>query len=201
MAARDYRLGRRGEMAEETRRRIVAATYALHGEQGITATTMKQIAARANVGIGTVYHHFPTYDLVIEACGAFTDEVTRPPTAAIFRGARSRKERIQRLAAELFAYYARIPSLERVRAERHKLPVLDQVFSEWEASLDDLVRRALEPADDDVRLVGFAAALLDAAVHRVLAEHGLATPEAAANIADAILARLRQATTTAKAGR
>ncbi len=199
MAPRNYRLGRRGEMAEETRRRIVAATYALHGEQGIAATTMKQIAARADVSIGTVYHHFPSYDDVIQACGAYTAEVTRPPTAAIFRGARSRKERVERLAAELFAYYARLPSLERVRAERHKLPVLDRALSEWEADLADIVRQALEPADD-VRLVGFATAVLDPAVLRVLTEHGLSPSEAAAEIAVAIVTRLRKSTATVKRG-
>ena len=59
---RKYTLGRRGEAAEETRRRIVEATFALHAEQGVAATTMTQIAERAGVSVGTVYHHFATYD-------------------------------------------------------------------------------------------------------------------------------------------
>jgi AcrR family transcriptional regulator len=58
MTPRPYRLGRRAESAEETLRRIVRATYTLHCEQGVAATTMKQIARRADVSVGTVYHHF-----------------------------------------------------------------------------------------------------------------------------------------------
>ena len=47
---RPYRLKQRAETADETRRRLVQATFALHSEQGIAATTMKQIADRAGVG-------------------------------------------------------------------------------------------------------------------------------------------------------
>ena len=60
MSPRRYRLERRAETAGETRRRLVDATFALHVEQGISATTMTDIAARAGVSVGTVYHHFPT---------------------------------------------------------------------------------------------------------------------------------------------
>ena len=59
---RKYDLGRRAAAAEQTRRRIVDATVALHAEQGIVATTYKDIAQRADVGVGTVYNHFPTVD-------------------------------------------------------------------------------------------------------------------------------------------
>jgi len=68
MGRRSYRLKQRAESAEETRRRLVEATFALHGEQGIAATTMKQIAERAGVGVGTVYHHFPTIEDTVAAC-------------------------------------------------------------------------------------------------------------------------------------
>ena len=47
MAPRKYEQTTRAQAAEETRQRIVAATFALHDEQGIEATTMKQIAAKA----------------------------------------------------------------------------------------------------------------------------------------------------------
>ncbi len=58
---RRYRVQKRADSAAATRQRLVEAIYALHMEQGIVDTTMKQIAARAGVGIGTVYNHFPTY--------------------------------------------------------------------------------------------------------------------------------------------
>ncbi|HEY0437700.1 MAG TPA: helix-turn-helix domain-containing protein, partial [Phenylobacterium sp.] len=65
--ARTYRQSKRGDTAEETRRRIVDACFELHREQGMVATTMKQIAERAGVSVGSVYHHFPTYDDAIRA--------------------------------------------------------------------------------------------------------------------------------------
>jgi len=64
---RKYHQEKRSATAEETRQRIVDATVALHAEKGIVATSVKDIAARADVGVGTVYHHFPTYDDVVRA--------------------------------------------------------------------------------------------------------------------------------------
>jgi AcrR family transcriptional regulator len=181
MAPRAYRLGRRAESAEETRRRIVEATRALHGEQGVGDTTVKQIARRADVSVGTVYHHFPTYDDMIRACGALTFALARPPTEAIFAGARSPRARIRRLTQELFACYGRFPGLEGARAERAKLPALDQELAKFDQQLAALVRHAMAPAGERVQRM--ARALTDVAVYRTLTEQGLTTTEAAAQIA------------------
>jgi len=54
-AARRYRSPRRAEQAAGTRRRILAAALALFTEQGYTATSMAQLAARAGVAVDTVY--------------------------------------------------------------------------------------------------------------------------------------------------
>ncbi len=51
---RPYRLGRRAETSDETRQRLVEATFLLHGERGIAGTSMKDIAERAGVSVGTV---------------------------------------------------------------------------------------------------------------------------------------------------
>jgi AcrR family transcriptional regulator len=52
--------------AERNRRRILEAAAAAFAERGLAATT-DEIAARAEVGIGTVYRHFPDKELLIEA--------------------------------------------------------------------------------------------------------------------------------------
>src|SRR5689334_18114758 len=104
MKRRQYQLKQRAESAEETRRRLVEATFELHGEQGIAATTMKQIAERAGVGIGTVYHHFPTLDDTINACAAHATATYPPPSEAIFTGVPTIKERLVRLARALFEF-------------------------------------------------------------------------------------------------
>lgn len=174
--ARGYRLAKRGESADQTRRRIVQATFELHGEQGIAATTMKQIAARAGVSVGSVYHHFPTYDDAINACGAHAFSIAPVPTAEIFQGATTRAERVRRLATAMFAMFAGLRGgFASVLADQDKLPVL-RPFAEQEQA----VRIALA-----AEAVGDAAAALPVAA---LVAHGPYdafmrlgfTPEAAA---------------------
>lgn len=181
MAPRAYKLGRRAESAEETRRRIVEATHALHNEQGVAHTTVKQIARRADVSVGTVYHHFPTYDDVIRACGALTFALARPPTEAIFAGARSARARVERLTQELFGCYERFPGLEGARSERAKLPALDQELAKFDNQVATLVRRAVAPAGERVQRM--AHALTDVAAYRILTQQGWTRSEAASQIA------------------
>jgi AcrR family transcriptional regulator len=52
--------------AERNRRRILEAAAAAFAERGL-AVTMDEIAARAEVGVGTVYRRFPDKELLIEA--------------------------------------------------------------------------------------------------------------------------------------
>lgn len=52
-------LTRRERKKRETRRRIYAAAFELFLEQGFDATTVEEIAERADVGKGTVFNYFP----------------------------------------------------------------------------------------------------------------------------------------------
>ena len=187
---RPYRLGRRAETAEETRRRLVEATFQLHSEQGIAETSMKDIAARAGVSVGTVYHHFPSYTDAIVACAGFTAEHAPAPTSAVFAGAASRRERIARLARALFDFYERVPALESVRRDRRLSRELD-AFAEEEARN----RRALvaEAVGADAP-TAFFAALLDVDVYRSLRREGFGTAEAADRVAAMISLALESTT-------
>ena len=189
MAPRAYRLAKRAEAMTQTRERVVEATCALHAEKGIAATSVKDIAARADVSVGTVYYHFPTYDDVLRACGERMADVTQPPTATIFEGLRGRRRRVTRLAEELFAYYERYPSFERGRCDRDKLPVLAEAIARRERHLESLVREALRPLDDE-QAVAMIVALTDFAVYRSLVARGMPAPAAARQVAEASLAWL-----------
>jgi AcrR family transcriptional regulator len=57
---RPYRSRRRAESAEQTRELIRAAAARLFVTRGVTATTMRQVAAEAGVAERTVYTAFPT---------------------------------------------------------------------------------------------------------------------------------------------
>jgi AcrR family transcriptional regulator len=52
--------------ARRNREQLLAAAVDLFDERGVEAP-LEEIARRANVGIGTLYRHFPTRDAVIEA--------------------------------------------------------------------------------------------------------------------------------------
>jgi len=182
---RAYRLGRRAEAAEETRRRIVEATSHLHNERGIADTSMKDIAERAGVSVGTVYHHFPTYPDAIRACGVYTAEKVPAPTEALFEGKKTREERIKRLARSLFSYYERIPALTSVRRDSHVAEVLQQVVEEEAANRLALAARAIG-AHKDEQQSRLVAALLDLDVYRSLRRQGFSTASAGKRIAAVI---------------
>lgn len=185
---RRYRLGRRAESAEETRRRIVEATFQLHSERGIADTSMTDIAGRAGVSVGTVYHHFPSYAEAIVACGAYTLEHAPAPTAAIFEGASSRRERLARLAHALFRHYERVPALESVRRDRHLTPELG-AFAREEARNRRQLAREAAGAGADAELV---AALVDIDVYRSLRREGFKTAEAADRVAALLELNIRK---------
>lgn len=187
--ARKYRLGRRGEAAEETRRRIVDATFALHAEQGVAATTMKHIAERADVSVGTVYHHFPTYDDAIQACGEYSLTVAPPPGPDLFAGARSRAERIERLVQACFERFERVPNYEAVRAERGKFAPLRAFFAAEAQLMRELAAAALGHGTDGAK-TAILIALIEPGVWQALRLAGLSTAAAARQIAGVVNAWL-----------
>jgi AcrR family transcriptional regulator len=186
---RSYQLKRRAESTEETRRRLVQATFALHSEQGIAATTMKQIAERAGVGIGTVYHHFPTLDDTIMACGQMVMATYPLPTEDILAGAATMKERLFRLARTLYDYLDRV-AFDVVRADQDRVAMIRQYVADEQQHRIELTRAALAPFAIDRDLIRIAAALLDIGVYRALQNAGLSLDQAAEAIADVIQARM-----------
>src|SRR6185436_1552868 len=164
--ARTYRQARRSETADGTRQRIVQATFDLHAEQGIAATTMKQIAERAGVSVGSVYHHFPSYDEAIAACGAHAFTRFPIPTPEIFEGAQSRAERVRRLARALFHVFAGVRAFGSVIADQDKLPVLKAFVAQEQAARLELAAAAVGgPGEAAETLAG----LLDSGAHDAFA--------------------------------
>src|SRR3954462_10108184 len=83
MATRKYDRKRRAEQQAETRRRIVEAMVALHGEVGPARTTISAVAERAGVERLTVYRHFADETAMFQACSAhFAAEVAPYPDPA-----------------------------------------------------------------------------------------------------------------------
>jgi AcrR family transcriptional regulator len=180
MAPRKYELGRRAEAIEETRRRIVDATFDLHGEKGVVATSMQEIAARADVALRTVYNHYPTIDDLVAGCGKKVMAVLAPPTPEIFSGTRSFEARVRRLIEELFAMYARGPEMiEVARCEQSQVPTLREFTAEISMIHMDLAREALKPFRPRSHTINEVVALTDFYVWRAFNQQGISTRQAA----------------------
>ena len=190
LLARQYRQGRRKDAAEEMRERIVRATFDLHGEQGVLGTTMKQIAERAGVSVGSVYHHFPTYDDAINACGAYAFSRAPAPSPALFDGEDDVTERVRRLARATFAVFEVIPGYGHVAAEVDRVPALRPFVDGEKAGRLALSALAIgrPESSEEARTL---AAMLDVGVHKALKDMGFdgrAAAERAADLANAWIA-------------
>src|SRR4051812_13594626 len=106
--SRKYEQKRRAEQQAETRRRIVEAMVALHGEVGPARTTISAIAERAGVERLTVYRHFEDETAMFEACSAhFAAEVAPPPDPAAWADMPDPAERLRTALLAFYAYFRR----------------------------------------------------------------------------------------------
>lgn len=152
MAPRRYSMTGKRAATAEFRQRILDATLKLHGQKGIFGTSWKDIASAADVSVGTVYKHFPTLNELVPACGELLMERVRPPQpdsiGEIIGDAKNPRERLQRVAAELFGFYHRGgPHLESDLRER-ELPAM----REWEEYLRSMVTGFIREALADYNL-------------------------------------------------
>jgi AcrR family transcriptional regulator len=184
-------MDRRRAAVEETRRRILEATLALHSEKGILGTSWQDIARRADVSVGTVYKHFPSLDELVPACGELMYAITRPPSLEdapeIFAGVHSLEERLGRLISELFDFYERgAPYIETDFQER-RLPMVQEWEAYTRATIAGLAREALQPVGPDEETVGAVSALLDFSTFKSFMDRGIRKEQAARTMNEVLL--------------
>jgi AcrR family transcriptional regulator len=195
MSPRKYDMTRRASAVAQTRRKIVDATRALHTEQGIAATSWDDIAARAGVGVGTVYRHFPSLDELIPACGEISMQIVALPdpdvVPSLFEAVDAPAERIERLVREAFAIYERgAPELRVVRNEPDAHPSIAELGVELEASLTALVDSALKPLDVRPADRAVARAMIDLGTWQALRDQGLQPADAVEAASEMLAARV-----------
>jgi AcrR family transcriptional regulator len=194
MSPRKYDMTRRASAAAQTRRRIIDATRELHTEQGIAATSWDDIAARAGVGVGTVYRHFPSLDELVPACGEISMEAIALPdpsaAAALFDGVSAPAERLDRLVLEVFSIYERgAPELHVIRNEPEAHPSVAEAGEELEASLTALVDAALAPSKAAPADRAVVRAMVDLGTWQALRDQGLAPTEAVDAVSEMLATR------------
>jgi AcrR family transcriptional regulator len=104
---RAYRLGKRAEKQDETRRRIVEAAVDLHCTIGPARTTVSQIAERAGVQRHTYYAHFPDERSLFLACSGLAMSRDPLPDADHFRAIPPGRERIREGLEQYYEWYRR----------------------------------------------------------------------------------------------
>ena len=182
MAPRKYDMNKRRAAVEETRRRILEATLALHSEKGIFGTSWRDIAQRADVSVGTVYKHFPSLDELVSACGELVFAITQPPSLEdaprIFAGAHTLEERLERLISELFDFYERGASYIEPDIQERQLPEVQAWEAYMRATLEGLTREALSPVTPDERTVQAVSTLIDFSVFKSFMERDIPKEQA-----------------------
>src|SRR5436190_5080763 len=102
---RPYRMKRRAELEEQTRRRITESAVALHEELGPAQTSISAIAERAGVRRSTVYRHFPDEGALFDACSSHWRAANPPPDPRTWSSTEDPAERMRTALRELYAFY------------------------------------------------------------------------------------------------
>ena len=158
---RKYALGKRETLRTDTHRRIMDAALSLYQEKGISATTMLDVARRADVAPGTVANHFGSAAaLATEAITAILADL-RMPTPDLFDGVDKLSDRIPLLVRELAGFFDRSGPWYRVsQRDPADVDFWADAEARFYAELDSLVRAALGPLAADADAVAVVSAVL-----------------------------------------
>ena len=127
---RSYRMRRRAESQEQTRRRITESAVELHGTVGPSRTTMSAVAAHAGVRRSTLYRHFPDEAALFDACTAHWAAANPPPDLEAWAAIESPEERLAVALSELYAFYLQTESmLENLYRDEGTMPIVAERFA------------------------------------------------------------------------
>ena len=106
------KITRRQVQKEDTRKIILHAAYSLFSEKGYTKTTMRALAERAGVGLGTIFKHFPDKPSLLVAAyqedlaGIISEAFASIPETGL-------KSQLLHVTGKIYEFYANAPSFSR----------------------------------------------------------------------------------------
>lgn len=107
---------RRTKNKEETRRIIFDTAYALLEEKGFAKFTMRELASRAGVGLGTIFQHFKDKSTLLVSI--FTNEFQPVIDKALESVPKKDiKKQLLYLVRQFYSYYAKRPDISRILYE------------------------------------------------------------------------------------
>jgi len=177
---RPYKLKRRAEHQEDTRRRIIEATIELHQTVGPAATTVTEIAARANVGRVTVYRHFPDELTLSRACSGLYFERNPAPDIEAWRAIPDARERLRTALAETYAYHRSTEAMiGNALADARDHAVMQPYHEHWREAVEVLAAPWRARGNRRAQLrAAFALALAFGTWRTLTREHGLSDEQA-----------------------
>lgn len=192
---RKYELGKRAVQQAETRRRIIAAALELYQEQGVTATTMLDVARRADVAPGTVANHFGSAaELATEVTGEILGEL-RMPSPGLFDGVDGLRSRVGLLVRELSAFFDRSePWWRASQREGRGVAFWAEAEARYHRQLDSLVRTALGELGSDEDAVAVVTTVFGRWVIGSLQEAGRTSEQAVSLVTDLLASWLETRT-------
>ncbi len=178
--SRPYKLKRRAERQDETRQRIIEATIELHQTIGPAATTITEIAERADVGRVTVYRHFPDEPTLSRACSEQYFQRNPAPDPERWRSIADPGERLRTALRETYAYHrATERMISHALADARDHPVLAPYHQLWHQAADVLVEPwSVRGRGRTLLRAGIALALSFDSWRTLSQEHGLTDAQA-----------------------
>lgn len=134
--SRTYRMRRRAESQQQTRRRITESAVELHGTLGPSKTSISAVAAHAGVRRSTLYRHFPDEAALFDACTAHWAASNPLPDPGVWLAVDDPDQRLPGALAELYAYYARTEGmLENLFRDEVAVPMVAERFAAFRGYL------------------------------------------------------------------
>jgi AcrR family transcriptional regulator len=189
---RTYRMQRRAQLQEETRRRITESAVELHGTVGPAQTSMSAVAERAGVRRSTLYRHFPSEADLFDACSAHWAAANPLPDLATWAAVGDPAERLHLALSELYGFYRRNePMLDNLVRDEQLVPSIGERFGAFRgylaAAADTLMSgRGLRAAGRRRARAALGHAVAYSTWKSLAAEQGL-SDEAAAELMQALV--------------
>jgi AcrR family transcriptional regulator len=128
---------------EATRQRLLRAALDLYTTVGFRATTTPAIAARAGVAEGTIYRHFSGKEHLLNEVFRGAQHWGTTVVRETADGEADTRDRLQRVARQLFETAARDSALTRMLLRRRDEQHLDEKSREAEREFRDAVQHVV----------------------------------------------------------
>ena len=168
------RIDGRRNRGEQSRRRIVAALMALVRD-GVITPTAEAVAARADVGLRTVFRHFADMETLYREIAAEIDAELAPAAAKRLSSRLPRERLAESIALRVGVFERMMPFQLATAVHRHESPFLRERHMQVVALQRALLRRVLPErvVADRMRFEAIDLALSFEAWLRLRREQGL----------------------------